>query len=117
MALGTCSGKATRRHPSAHRKGRWEMTFRTRVAPALRPVAVVALVALLAAACATTKKSSGGAASSGGAKTIALLLPETKTTRYEAQDRPKFEAKVKALCSDCKILYQNADQDASKQQN
>jgi D-xylose transport system substrate-binding protein len=93
------------------------MAFRTRVVPALRPVAVVALIALLAAACATTKKSSGGAASSGGAKTIALLLPETKTTRYEAQDRPKFEAKVKALCPDCKILYQNADQDASKQQN
>ncbi|HEY2959292.1 MAG TPA: sugar ABC transporter substrate-binding protein, partial [Actinomycetota bacterium] len=37
--------------------------------------------------------------------------------RYEAQDRPLFEAKVKALCSDCEIIYSNADQDAAKQQS
>jgi D-xylose transport system substrate-binding protein len=59
----------------------------------------------------------------GGAKpaatqdpTIALFLPESKTTRYEAFDRPLFEAKVKALCAGCKVLYFNADQDAAKQQ-
>ena len=46
---------------------------------------------------------------------IALLLPETKTTRYEAFDRPLFEAKVKELCADCDIDYYNADQDESKQ--
>jgi D-xylose transport system substrate-binding protein len=56
----------------------------------------------------------GGSAAKGG--TIALLLPETKTTRYEEQDRPRFEAKVKALCPDCKILYSNANQDAARQQ-
>src|SRR5207237_7972861 len=28
-----------------------------------------------------------------------------------------FEAKVKALCSDCSIIYSNADQDATKQQS
>ena len=47
---------------------------------------------------------------------IALLLPESKTTRYEALDRPLFEAKVKELCPDCEVLYSNADQDAAKQQ-
>ena len=54
----------------------------------------------------------------GGDKggTIALLLPETKTTRYEEQDKPRFEAKVKALCPNCKIIYQNANQDAARQQ-
>lgn len=51
--------------------------------------------------------------SSGG--TIALLLPESKTTRYEAHDRPLFEAKVAELCDDCEVLYYNADQDESKQ--
>ena len=51
----------------------------------------------------------------GGGK-IALLLPETKTARYETQDRPLFEAKVKELCPDCEVLYSNADQDAAKQQ-
>ena len=36
--------------------------------------------------------------SSAGGGTIALLLPETKTTRYETADRPDFEAKFKELC-------------------
>jgi D-xylose transport system substrate-binding protein len=83
----------------------------------VRLVAIAALVTLVAAGCATTKKSSSGGGGGGGAKKIALLLPETKTTRYEAQDRPLFEAKVKALCADCQIIYSNADQDAAKQQS
>ncbi len=53
------------------------------------------------------------AASSGG--TIALLLPETKTTRYETADKPDFEAKMKELCPDCQIIYSNANQDATQQ--
>jgi D-xylose transport system substrate-binding protein len=64
---------------------------------------------LLAAGC--------GGGGGGGGKKIALLLPENHTPRYEASDRPDFEAKVKDLCSDCKILYSNAEQDASKQQS
>jgi D-xylose transport system substrate-binding protein len=67
-----------------------------------------------------TSASSGTstAASGGGGKTgkIAFLLPESKTARYETQDRPLFEKKVKELCSGCEIVYSNADQDASKQQ-
>ncbi len=89
--------------------------FGARTAAIMRLVAIAALVTLVAAGCATTNKSSGGGG--GGAKKIALLLPETKTTRYEAQDRPLFEAKVKALCGDCEIIYSNADQDAAKQQS
>jgi len=53
------------------------------------------------------------AAAMGGK--IALLLPETKTTRYETADRPDFEAKMKELCPDCEIIYSNANQDASQQ--
>jgi D-xylose transport system substrate-binding protein len=53
------------------------------------------------------------AASSGG--TIALLLPETKTTRYETADKPDFEAKFQQLCPDCQIIYSNANQDANAQ--
>ena len=56
----------------------------------------------------------GGDSAGGGAK-IALLLPETKTTRYEAFDKPLFEAKVKELCDDCEVLYYNADQDENTQ--
>jgi D-xylose transport system substrate-binding protein len=58
----------------------------------------------------------GGGGGGGGGKKIALLLPESKTTRYEAQDRPSFVNKVEELCSDCEIIYSNASQDAAKQQ-
>src|SRR4051794_11174607 len=86
-----------------------------------RGSALVAALALAVAACGgddTPSKSSGEKAA-GGEKTggtIALLLPETKTTRYEEQDKPRFEAKVKELCPNCKIIYQNANQDAARQQ-
>jgi D-xylose transport system substrate-binding protein len=65
-----------------------------------------------------TSGSSGSASASGGggAKKIALLLPENKTARYEAFDKPMFEAAVKADCPDCTVLYSNANQDAAKQQ-
>src|SRR5262245_49034503 len=62
----------------------------------------------------------GGGSSSGSnapAKKIALLLPESKTARYESKDRPLFEAKLKALCSSCQIIYSNANQDAAQQQS
>lgn len=60
------------------------------------------------------KKASGDSGGSG--KKIALLLPESKTARYEDKDRPAFEAKLKALCPDCKVLASNANQDAAQQQ-
>src|SRR4051812_25166367 len=83
---------------------------------------LVGVFALALAACGGDDDSggsdnSGGSSSSGGGGgSIALLLPESKTTRHESQDRPHFEAKVKELCSDCPIIYSNADQDAAKQQ-
>src|SRR5689334_15312477 len=63
---------------------------------------------------ATSTASSGAASGKGG--TIALLLPETKTTRYELHDRPTFTAKVQQLCPSCKIDYANANQDPARQQ-
>jgi D-xylose transport system substrate-binding protein len=66
---------------------------------------------LLLAAC------GGGGGGGGGGDSIGLLLPESKTTRYEAQDKPHFEQKVKDLCSDCSIFYANANQDPSTQQD
>jgi D-xylose transport system substrate-binding protein len=58
----------------------------------------------------------GGGGGDGGGGSVALLLPETKTTRYEEQDRPNFERRVKELCADCEVIYANADQDPAKQQ-
>jgi D-xylose transport system substrate-binding protein len=96
---------------------RWEV-FGTEIRRAVRLAVVVAATTLLAAACATSNDNGGGGGGGGGGdKKIALLLPETKTARYESADRPLFEAKVKALCSDCQIIYSNADQKADQQQN
>src|SRR5687768_5968215 len=65
------------------------------------------------AACGGDDDDDGGG---DGGGSIAYLLPESKTARYETQDRPLFEAKVEAECPDCEILYSNADQDTAKQQ-
>ena len=93
--------------------------MRRNIARTALAVLAVGAVAGLAACGDDDESSSGGSSSSGDKKggKIALLLPETKTARYEAADRPFFEEKVKALCSDCEIIYSNADQDASKQQS
>jgi D-xylose transport system substrate-binding protein len=80
---------------------------------------VVVLVAgVILAACGSDDDDDGGGGGSGdsGGGKIALLLPETKTTRYEEQDRPNFERRVKELCPDCEVLYSNANQDPAKQQ-
>ncbi len=68
---------------------------------------------------------SAGSAAAGGSATpeapkpsgaIALLLPESQTARYEAADRPFFEAKFKELCPGIDIVYSNANQVAADQQ-
>jgi len=68
------------------------------------------------AACGSNDDDGGGDSGGSDSKVIALLLPESKTTRYESFDRPLFEAKVSDLCSDCEVTYFNADQDEAKQQ-
>ncbi|WP_205697855.1 sugar ABC transporter substrate-binding protein [Conexibacter sp. SYSU D00693] len=93
----------------------------TTITPSRVLAALLACAAVAAAGCGDDDDSggSGGAASTGGsgeAKQVALLLPESKTARYEAADRPLFTAKLKADCPDCELIYSNADQDASKQQ-
>jgi D-xylose transport system substrate-binding protein len=48
---------------------------------------------------------------------IALLLPETKTARYETQDLPNFKRKLIELgFTENDLIYNNANQDAATQQ-
>jgi D-xylose transport system substrate-binding protein len=99
-------------------KGR--VMFRNkRMAAGVAATAVLA-IGLVAAGCGSSSNSSntggGGSSTANKGGTIALLLPETKTARYESQDKPHFENKVKALCPNCKIIYSNANQDAAQQQ-
>ncbi|MDY0910988.1 sugar ABC transporter substrate-binding protein [Microbacterium sp. CFBP9034] len=77
-----------------------------------RTAAAVAATALAAAA---LTACTGPGAASGTDGTVALLLPDAKTARYETFDRPFFEARMTEL-GDYRVLYSNADQDAQKQQ-
>jgi D-xylose transport system substrate-binding protein len=85
---------------------------------ALGACSAALIIAAGLAACGDEGDSDGGgdSGSGGGGGKIALLLPETKTTRYEEQDRPNFERRVKELCKDCEVIYSNANQDPAKQQ-
>ena len=58
----------------------------------------------------------GGEAKPAGGGSLALLLPESQTARYEAADRPFFESKFKELCPGVEVVYANANQAAADQQ-
>lgn len=77
-------------------------------------LAALAAAALALAGC-TVEPGTTPASPEAGV-TIALLLPESKTTRYESIDRPVFEQVVAERCEDCAVLYANAGQDAARQQ-
>ncbi len=72
--------------------------------------------ALLVAAALIGTVLTGCSAPESSALKIALLLPESRTARYEAFDRPFFEERIHEL-GDYTVLYSNADQDAAKQQS
>jgi len=83
----------------------------------LGAVACVLVLAGTACGSKSSSSSSSDTGGSGGSGKIALLLPETKTARYETQDKPLFTAKAAELCGGSEVLYSNADQDAAKQQS
>ncbi|MFX1675990.1 sugar ABC transporter substrate-binding protein [Paraburkholderia sp. A2WS-5] len=62
---------------------------------------------------ALTSATASFAAPSG---TVAFLMPDHASTRYEQHDFPGFKAEMAKLCAGCKVLYQNANADASTQQ-
>jgi D-xylose transport system substrate-binding protein len=85
-------------------------------------LAALLVIALVAAGCGSSGDSTSGGTSAeggsgGGDFTIALMLPENETPRYETNDRPDFESSVKEMCSGCEVIYFNAGGDAEKQQS
>lgn len=82
----------------------------------------------LTVACGTAGQSGqaggtqGGTASASAIGTveqgfkIGLLLPESKTARYEKFDRPYITNDIKAQCPKCEVVYNNANQDPNQQQ-
>ncbi|MFI9366782.1 sugar ABC transporter substrate-binding protein [Kitasatospora sp. NPDC053057] len=83
---------------------------------ALVSAAGLALALSMTAACGKAGGDKKDSAASGDTTSIGLLLPENASSvRYESFDRPFIEAKVKALCAGCKVLYNNAEGSAAKQ--
>ncbi|TQN31923.1 D-xylose transport system substrate-binding protein [Haloactinospora alba] len=77
-------------------------------------LAVAASGVLLATGCTA---DGGGDVSVEEGFNVGLLLPESKTTRYEKFDKPYFEEALGELCENCELSYQNADQEIAKQQS
>ena len=48
--------------------------------------------------------------------TVAFLMPDQGSTRYEEHDYPGFKAEMEKLCAGCKVIYLNAGADATRQQ-
>jgi len=84
-------------------------------------VAGLAVIALVAVGCGgggdDTTGGGGESGGGGGGGTIALLLPENETPRYETNDKPGIEKAVSEKCPDCEVIYFNAGGDAEKQQS
>lgn len=78
-----------------------------RLGRTIATTAVAVSLSALAASC---------AGDPGSERQIALLLPESKTARYESHDRPAFVDRVGELCDECETLASNAGQSASRQQ-
>lgn len=69
---------------------------------------------MITALCGATLLSAGGAMAAGA--TVAFLMPDQASTRYEEHDFPGFEKAMKELCADCQVIYQNANGDVNLQQ-
>jgi D-xylose transport system substrate-binding protein len=70
-------------------------------------LAAIAALALVASGC-------GGGEST---PTIALLLPSGRGLRYASADRPAFERRVREVCPDCRVLYSDANERTSTQED
>ncbi|MGW2303080.1 sugar ABC transporter substrate-binding protein [Streptomyces sp. NPDC001809] len=80
-------------------------------------IALAGATALCLGAVATSGAAQPGAESAQRQDVrIGLLLPESKTTRYEKFDRPYIEAKIKELAPGAQIDYYNAAESATTQQ-
>lgn len=58
----------------------------------------------------------GLCASAASAQTVAFLMPDQASTRYEQHDWPGFQAAMAEVCADCTLIYQNGNGDLALQQ-
>lgn len=79
--------------------------------------AAIATLMFVVVACGNPGLHREGVASVAEGFAIGILMPESKTSRYETFDRPLLTQRLQQLCPKCKVLYQNAGQDSAAQQN
>ncbi|KOU76224.1 ABC transporter substrate-binding protein [Streptomyces sp. MMG1533] len=78
--------------------------------------ALTGILALGALTACAQEPSAGTSKADGGSGKVAFLMPDLASTRYEQYDAPLFKKRMAELCPDCGVLYQNANADASLQQ-
>ncbi|MFF0473784.1 substrate-binding domain-containing protein [Streptomyces sp. NPDC004284] len=79
-------------------------------------IALAGAAALSLGVAATSATALGAGSQKQETVRIGLLLPESKTTRYEKFDRPYIEAKINELAPGAHIDYYNAAESATTQQ-
>lgn len=55
------------------------------------------------------------AATGAAPQTVAFMMPDVDTARWEGKDTPFFASAMKSLCPNCKVLHYNAKNDAGQQ--
>jgi D-xylose transport system substrate-binding protein len=71
---------------------------------------------LASAGALSTLLSSTVALAQADGATVAFLMPDQASTRYEEHDYPGFQAAMAELCPTCTVVYQNANADVALQQ-
>lgn len=67
-------------------------------------------------AAASALVAAGLFATAAASQTVAFLMPDQASTRYEEHDWPGFQAAMGELCPDCTLIYQNGNADVALQQ-
>lgn len=73
-------------------------------------------ILMFAGATSLAMASLSGGLGAQEAATIAFLMPDQASTRYEEHDFPGFKTAMAELCPDCTVIYQNANADVALQQ-
>jgi D-xylose transport system substrate-binding protein len=82
-----------------------------------RALQLICLLALSASTAACRAPAAASSLAGSAPCKIGLLLPESKTARYETQDLPNFKNRLTELGFDEQhLIYSNANQDAATQQ-
>lgn len=82
----------------------------------IRDAAIALTAVSTAVALAACGSGAENASPGGNAPQIGVLLPDANTARWETQDGPLLEKKIKEMCADCTVEQVNARNDVATQQ-